>query len=86
VRQITETGTGKTKLMTTIVSISSGGIAYLSDGSAWRVAPGHLKRVHGWQPGDPIAVQEQPNVIWGFKLTNGREGTEVSAIQSTISN
>jgi hypothetical protein len=68
---------------TNLENINAGGIATLTNGSAWRIAPAHLSRVRLWVVGAEIALeQNSPNKVWPHKLINRSNGEQVSATKS----
>lgn len=70
-------------MTTTIDSITSGGIIKLSDGTNWRIAPDHFKKIQ-WSNGMEIIVgQNSPNKIWGFSLLNTTLNESAAATRSS---
>lgn len=68
---------------THMVSMTSGGIVKLSDGSLWRVAPDHLPRTLDWATGTPLNVEPQPeHERYTHRLVDPATGISVSAIAS----
>jgi hypothetical protein len=53
-----------------LLRINSGGQAYLSDDSVWRVAPKAEATTTSWLPGANVTVAASQNAIWRFVLTN----------------
>lgn len=53
-----------------LLRINSGGQAYLSDDSVWRVAPKAEPTTTSWLPGANVTVAAGQNAIWRFVLTN----------------
>lgn len=53
-----------------LLRINSGGQAYLSDNSVWRVAPKDGPTATSWRHGANVTVAASKNAIWRFELTN----------------
>ena len=69
----------------TLQSINRGGIATLSDGGQWRIAPDHLSRATGWEAGDRLNLQaNEPGKVYPKKLVNIETSEEVSVVQSGL--
>lgn len=63
-----------------LVSMTSGGLAKLSDGSVWRIAPDHLPRTRAWVAGTYLRVEPQPeHPRYRHRLTDAA-GIAVSAV------
>ena len=69
----------------TLLSINRGGIAALSDGSFWRIAPNHLKLVGVWYSEMAVKVAEnEQNMLYSHRLTDLQSGASVSITPSGL--
>lgn len=72
------------ELGTTLLSVNQGGIAALSDGSFWRIAPDHLKRIRAWRVGMLVEVAaNDSNLVYSHSLTDPEGGISVNIIPSS---
>jgi hypothetical protein len=73
-----------TSAPTSLISINSGAIAELADGTKWRIAQGenHIDEARRWRTGTKIVVSAnpRPEAIWQYILKNLDTGTEVAAL------
>lgn len=55
--------------MTILKTLSSGGIAQLSNGTQWRVAPSDLKKAQSWMLECSVYIEEkaQSGAVWTTK-------------------
>jgi hypothetical protein len=65
---------------TTFVSINSGGVVTLADGTYWRVASEGLVRVPHWRVGAPVMVDRINHPLWPLSLVN-LENQERTGVQ-----
>jgi hypothetical protein len=68
----------------TLTLINAGGVAKLSNGSFWRIAPGQLVLASTWIPGTEVAVEPSGGPIWQHTLTNLESRVQVSAARSDV--
>ena len=68
----------------TLSLINAGGVAKLSDGSFWRIAPGQLVQASTWTPGTEVTVERSGGPIWPHTLTNVESRVQVSAARSDV--
>jgi hypothetical protein len=52
----------------TLLEMSSNGIAKLANKSAFRIPAGHIPRTKDWAPGTEIIVERSNNPAWQFVL------------------
>jgi len=64
--------------------INASGVAKLSDGSFWRIAPGQLLQASTWVPGTEVTVEPSGGPIWPHTLTNVESRVQVSAARSDV--
>jgi hypothetical protein len=63
-------------------SLNRGGIALLSDGTRWRVAPQELSKARAWALGCTVSVEEknQSGAVWTLKMTSVSTGDYVNVL------
>jgi hypothetical protein len=72
--------------MANLDSLNNGGIALLSDGTRWRVAPADLRKLQKWALGCNVSVEEksQRGAAWTHKMTSVSSGDSVSVLPSGV--
>jgi hypothetical protein len=71
---------------TQFLSINSGGVVKLADGTFWRAAIDGLPRVSAWPKGASVIVSEggNPNPLWSHLLRNLDNGESAAILPTTV--
>jgi len=60
----------------TLLEMSSNGIAKLANKSMYRIPTGHIPRTKDWAPGTELIVERSDNAQWQYVLKNASAPSE----------